>query len=46
MRASAEVKSALGVLFSSFEESEVVDLFPIPFRRALNLRFVAYMAAK
>lgn len=29
---------------SSCEESEVVDLLPIPLRRALNFRLVAFMA--
>jgi hypothetical protein len=36
-----DVESA--ALLASFEETLVVDLFPIPFRRALNLRLVAFM---
>lgn len=38
------VESGLETLFTSFEDNEVVDLLPMPFRRALNLRFVAFMA--
>jgi hypothetical protein len=32
-------------LFTSFGGSEVVDLLPIPLRRVLNFRFVAFMAS-
>ena len=37
------VESSLEALFTSFEDREVVDLLPIPFRRALNFRLVAFM---
>jgi hypothetical protein len=30
-------------LFPSFEEREVVGLLPMPFKRALNFRFVAFI---
>lgn len=43
-RLSVAVPSGLEALFTSFEEREVVDLLPMPLRRALNLRFVAFMA--
>jgi len=39
-----EVKSTLNPLLTSFDDNEVVDLLPIPFRSALNLRFVAFIA--
>ena len=39
-------RSTFDALFTSFDESEVVDLLPIPFRRALNFRFVAFMAVQ
>lgn len=32
-------------MFTSFGGSEVADLLPIPLRRALNFRFVAFIAA-
>ena len=35
----------LETLFTSFGGSEVADLLPIPLRRALNFRFVAFIAA-
>ncbi len=31
-------------MFTSFEANVVVDLLPIPFRRALNFLFVAFIA--
>lgn len=37
-------RSMLEALFTSLDGSEVVDLLPIPLRRALNFRFVAFMA--
>ena len=39
-------KSVGRLLFTSFEVREVVDLLPIPFSRALNFRFVAFMMGK
>lgn len=39
---SAVVRSTWS-LFTSFEANVVVDLLPIPFRRALNFRLVAFM---
>ena len=36
-------RSMLEALFTSFGGSEVVDLLPIPLRRVLNFRFVAFM---
>ena len=36
-------RSMLDALFTSFGGSEVVDLLPIPLRRVLNFRFVAFM---
>jgi hypothetical protein len=38
-------RSMFEALFTSFEGSEVVDLLPIPLRRALNFRFVAFMVS-
>jgi hypothetical protein len=44
---SVDVKSTLDVLFTFFwEESEVVDLLPIPLRRALNFRLVTFIAGR
>jgi len=40
----AGVKSVREALFTSLEDKEVVDLFPIPFKRALNFRFVAFIS--
>lgn len=39
-------KSTLEALFTPFDDNEVVDLLPIPLRRALNFRFVAFMAGE
>ena len=36
--------SILETMFASFGGSEVADLLPIPLRRALNFRFVAFIA--
>lgn len=36
--------SMLEILFTSLDGSEVADLLPIPWRRALNFRFVAFIA--
>lgn len=38
--------SVLEALFTSFGGSEVVDLLPMPLRRALNFRFVAFMTVQ
>ncbi len=40
---SLDVLSGLEALFPSFEEREVVGLLPMPFKRALNFRFVAFI---
>jgi hypothetical protein len=40
----ADVKSVREALFTSLEDNEVVDLFPIPLSRALNFRFVAFIS--
>ena len=37
-------EGVLESLFTSLELTEVEDLLPMPLRRALNLRFVAFMA--
>lgn len=39
-------RSVFEALFASFGGSEVVDLLPIPLRRALNFRFVAFMVGQ
>lgn len=41
-----DVSSGLEALFTSFDDREVLDLLPMPFRRALNFRLVAFMAGK
>lgn len=40
---SAAVARSTWSLFTSFEANVVVDLLPIPFRRALNFRLVTFM---
>jgi len=43
---STSAEELKSTLLTSFDDNEVVDLLPIPFRSALNFLFVAFIVAR